>query len=476
MIRRGVRTAESRTGQAPLLAKALGYVFPEHWSFLFGEIALYAFIVLVGTGIYLTLFFQAGLTDVVYHGAYAPLHGRHMSEAYRSALELSFSFRAGLLMRQTHHWAANLFVAAIVVHMLRIFFTGAYRKPRELNYVIGLTMLMLAVLEGYMGYSLVDDLLSGMGLAIGWAVAMSLPVVGGPLATLLWGGAFPGADAFESRLFIMHVLVVPVALGLLIGAHLLFITLLHHTQFGGRGRTERNVVGNPLWPTYAFRSLGLFSAVTGVLFMLGGLVQINPIWLWGPYEPALATNGAQPDWYIGWLIGALRLMPNVEPHGAGLTLIPNPFFGGVLFPLIVFGVLFAWPWVERAITGDRAVHHLVQRPRDAPFRTAFGCAFFTFVALPFFAGSSDRLFVVFDIPYNQQVYVMRALTLLAPPVVFVVALRICRRLRASDAHPLRGWTGHVVRRTPEGGYEVLAEGEGGPRSEQGVARDPAPPG
>src|SRR6478609_4474319 len=177
-------------------------LFPDHWSFLLGEVALYSFLVLVLTGIYLTLFFEPSLKSVTYHGSYVPLQGLQMSEAYRSTVDISLEVKAGLLIRQTHHWAADVFVAAIVLHLLRIFFTGAFRKPRDLTYYIGLLMLMLALLEGYLGYSLVDDLLSGMGLAIGYAVLMSIPFVGANLAQLVWNGPFPGADDFESRLYI----------------------------------------------------------------------------------------------------------------------------------------------------------------------------------------------------------------------------------------------------------------------------------
>jgi ubiquinol-cytochrome c reductase cytochrome b subunit len=446
-----VRAVDERTGRVPLGRRLLRYVFPEHWSFLWGEIALYCFVVLVITGIYLAVFFDPSYRQVVYHGAYAPMRGQRMSAAYASALDLSWQVKAGLLMRQTHHWAANLFVAAITIHMMRVFFTGAFRKPRELTYWTGLTLLIIAVLEGYMGYSLVDDLLSGMGLAIGWGVAMSLPVIGGPLATWLWDGTFPGTTAFESRLYIAHVLIVPMVIAGLIGLHLLLVGLLHHTQFRGRGRRERNVVGAPLWPAQTFRSVGLFAAVAGGLVLLGGLVQINPVWLWGPYHPYLGENGAQPDWYLGWLIGALRMMPNWELVIAGRTIIPNPFWGGVLFPLVVFGTLYAWPLLERRGSGDRAVHHLLERPRDNARRTAFGVALFTFTAVPFFAGSMDRVYLQFGVPYEGAVQVMRVLWVVLPVVTGIAAHRMCRRLAGAELRPLRGATARMVGRDAGGG-------------------------
>jgi ubiquinol-cytochrome c reductase cytochrome b subunit len=272
VIRGLVRFLDQRTGSAPFLRKTLRYLFPDHWSFLLGEVALYAFVVLVGTGIFLTFFYEDSVATVVYHGNYAPLQGHEMTHAYRSVLDISTQVKAGLLIRQTHHWAANVFIAAIVLHLLRIFFTGAYRKPRELTYWIGLTMLVTSLLEGYLGYSLADDLLSGMGLAIGYAVAMSIPFVGANLAALIWDGPFPGSHAFFPRMYIVHVLVIPILLATLLAAHLALVALKHHTQFRGPRATERKLVGVPTFPGQAPRSLGLFAATAAVLFLLGGLV------------------------------------------------------------------------------------------------------------------------------------------------------------------------------------------------------------
>jgi ubiquinol-cytochrome c reductase cytochrome b subunit len=458
VIYRLVRYVDTRTGQAPLLKKLLRYVFPDHWSFLLGEIALYCFVILVGTGIYLTFFFDPSTQRTIYHGAYEPLRGQEMSEAYRSVLDISYRYKAGLLIRQTHHWAADVFLVAITLHVLRVFFTGAFRKPREITYYAGVLMLALAMFEGFAGYSLGDDLLSGMGLAIAYSVVMSLPFVGGNLALLIWQGPFPGTTEFFSRLYIAHVLLVPIAIAVLLTVHLVTIVFTHHTQFRGPRAREENVVGVPFWPGYLFRSLGLALSVAAVLFLLGGLVQINPVWEWGPFEPSQSTNGAQPDWYLGWLIGALRLMPGWEPHIGHYTLIPNAFWGGAFFPLVVFGFLFAWPTLERRITGDHGYHHLLDRPRDAPWRTAVGVGFFTWVGMIFFAGSSDRVFVQVHIDYESQIHVYQALVFVLPLVAAVVAKRVCEQLLRSEAHPLRGPGGGPVRRTSAGGFERQSSG------------------
>jgi ubiquinol-cytochrome c reductase cytochrome b subunit len=432
VIRKLVRFIDQRSGGAPFVRKTLRYLFPDHWSFLLGEVALYAFIVLVMTGVYLTLFFKPSLTQVHYHGGYAPLQGREMSEAYQSTVDISLRVKAGLLIRQTHHWAADFFVGAIVLHLLRIFFTGAFRKPRDLTYYIGLTMLATALLEGYLGYSMVDDLLSGMGLAIGYAVLMSIPFVGANLAQLIWGDPYPGRHLFESRMYVMHVFVLPIVIGTLIALHLVLVAARHHTQFRERRATERTVVGVPTFPGQTPRSLGLMFGVCAILFLLGGLVQINPIWEWGPYHVADATNGAQPDWYLGWLIGALRLIPNFDVTIGHYTLVPNPFWGGAGFPMVVFGLLYLWPWLERKVTGDDAFHNLLDRPRDAPWRTALGVGFFVWIFMVFIAGAADRLFVLFALSYSGQIWVYRVLVWVLPILAAAITKRVCEELAKSE--------------------------------------------
>jgi ubiquinol-cytochrome c reductase cytochrome b subunit len=437
VIRGLVRYVDERSGTAPLIRKALRYVFPDHWSFLLGEIALYSFVVLVATGVFLTLFFEPSLANVTYHGEYQPLRGLKMSEAYRSAVDLSFKVKAGLLMRQTHHWAADVFLVAIVLHVARVILTSAFRKPRDGVYYIGVMMLILAILEGFLGYSLVDDLLSGMGLAIAYSVAMSIPFFGANLALVIWGAPFPGAHAFESRMYVFHVFILPIALALLISLHLLLLASRHHTQFAAPGRSERRAVGLPAVPGYAPRSIGLAFAVTAVLFLLGGLVQINPIWQWGPYEVAQATNGAQPDWYLGWLIGGLRLMPGFDVTIGDYTLVPNPFWGGAFFPLLVFLILLVWPSLERRLTGDYGFHHLLDRPRDRAWHTAVACAFFTWVAVVFIAGSADRIFIFFRIPYIWQIWFFRFAAFVLPLAVLFFVRSFCRELQVSEAYQRR---------------------------------------
>ena len=357
--------ADDRLGLATMAKKQIRKVFPDHWSFMLGEIALWSFVVLLLTGVFLTLWFKPSMAEVTYMGSYDQLRGLHMSEAYASTLEISFDVRGGLLMRQMHHWSAMLFIAAMFVHMMRVFFTGAFRKPRELNWVIGGLLLMLGILEGFAGYSLPDDLLSGTGLRIADGLMKSVPVVGTYVSFFAFGGEFPGDDIIP-RLYTVHVLLIPGLLLALIGAHMLLLVYHKHTQWAGPGRTEENVVGFPMMPVYAAKAGGFFFIVFGVTALMGGLMQINPVWRFGPYNPAEVTAGSQPDWYMGIAEGLLRIMPGWETELFGFTLSWNVFIPGVIAPGIIFTTVLLYPFIEAWITGDKREHHLLQRPRNAP--------------------------------------------------------------------------------------------------------------
>jgi ubiquinol-cytochrome c reductase cytochrome b subunit len=428
------RWIDGRLGAAKFARTALNKVFPDNWSFMLGELALYSFVVLVLTGVYLTFFFDASSNQVVYTGSYAPLRGVEMSEAYRSALELSFDVRAGLVMRQIHHWAALLFLAAITVHLARVFFTGAFRRPREINWIIGCTLLPLALFNGLFGYSLLDDQLSGTGLRIVYGITISIPLVGTWAASLLFGGEFPGPDIIQ-RLYVIHILLIPALIAVLIALHLAILVRHKHTQFPGPGRREGNVVGERFWPTYAFKALGLFFLTSGVLAFLGGVFQINPIWVYGPFDPAEVSTASQPDWYMGWLDGALRIMPGWEIRAFGFE-IPNPFFPGVLLAGVTFALLYAWPFLEARVTGDHAEHHILDRPRQRPVRTALGTATLSFYVICFFGAAADVLASTFGLSVNAILWTFRILVLAVPPVVAAVTYRLCKELSARDGLPI----------------------------------------
>lgn len=433
MVRKVVTWLDDRLGASRFTREVLSKVFPDHWSFLLGEVALYCFVILVLTGVFLSFFFEPGVSTSVYQGAYEPLRGVEVTDAYRSVLDLSFEVRAGLVMRQIHHWAALVFVASILVHLLRIFFTGAFRRPREINWMIGLTLLLLAMFNGFTGYSLPDDLLSGTGLRIAYSIALSIPLIGTWIAFLVFGGEFP-AEQIISRLFVAHIFIIPVLIALLIAAHLGLLWRQKHTQFPGRGRREDNVVGEKMWPTYAAKSTGLFFGVFAVLALLGGLFQINPVWLYGPFRPEQVPSPAQPDWYMGWLEGALRLFPAWELRAFGYE-IPNPFFPAVLLPGITFTLLYLWPFLEAFFTRDHQPHHLLDRPRDRPVRTALGAATLSFYLVLFAAASNDLLAKWLKVPVENVTDTYRGLGLVLPLVTGVVSYKVAKALARNDPGP-----------------------------------------
>ena len=446
------RWVDDRLGSSNFVRRSLNKVFPDHWSFMLGEIALYTFVILLLTGTYLGLFYEGSVREVIYNGSYVPLKGIAMSQAYASTLDISFDVRGGLLMRQIHHWAALLFMASIVVHLARVYFTGAFRKPREINWVIGVLLLILGLAEGFAGYSLPDDLLSGTGARIAYSIALSIPVVGTWTAFLVFGGEYPG-DAIIERLYVAHIFLIPLAILGLITFHMMILWYQKHTQFAGPGRSEDNVVGSRLYPAYAAKAGGFFFLVFAVLAALGGLAQINPIWLYGPYDPSQVSAGSQPDWYVGWLDGSTRLMPNWEFRGLGYTVPFNVLVPTVVLPGLIFTALLAYPWIEARLTGDRAYHNLLDRPRDVPVRTAIGTMSLSFYLILMISGGNDIIAHIFRVSVNSTTYVGRAALFIVPPLVYLLTKRICYGLQRADEELVHhGIESGTIRRLPSGEF------------------------
>jgi ubiquinol-cytochrome c reductase cytochrome b subunit len=451
---------DQRYHPAAGLRKQFNKVFPTHWSFMLGEVALYSFLVLLLSGIYLALFFDPSMAEVTYAGPVQNLRGLDMSRAYASALQISFEVRGGLFVRQVHHWAALLFMAAMVAHMFRTFFTGAFRKPREATWVIGILLAFVGTFEGFTGYSLPDDLLSGGGLRIASGFTLSIPVIGTWAQWALFGGEFPGNEIIP-RLYIVHVLLFPGILLALIAVHVGLVWYQKHTQFPGTGRSERNVVGVRILPAFAAKG-GAFSAVTvGVLGILGGLFQINPIWNYGPYDPAHVSAGTQPDFYMGWSDGMARLFPAWELV-IGNYRIPAVFWPSIAFLPVIFVVAGAYPWLERRLSGDRAPHNLLQRPRDAPVRTSLGAMAIAFYTVLLVSSANDWFAYFFDISLNATMWMGRIGLLVAPPLAYWVTYRICIGLQRSDRAVLEhGIETGIVKRLPHGEFIEVHQPLGG---------------
>ena len=422
---------DERTGAAKWLKKNLTKVFPDHWSFMLGEVALYSFIILLLTGTFLTFWFDPSMREVVYNGGYQPLSNVKLSAAYASSLNISFDVRGGLLMRQIHHWAALIFMAAMIAHLMRVFFTGAFRKPREANWLIGVGLVTLGIVEGFLGYSLPDDLLSGTGLRIAEAILQAIPVAGSYLAFFAFGGAFPG-HVFIPRIYTVHILLLPGIFLALITVHLMLVWYQKHTQYPGPGRTEKNVVGYPLMPVYMAKAGGFFFIVFGVTAFLGAVASINPIWLYGPYTPGQISAGSQPDFYMGWLDGLVRMSPPLETHAFGHTISWNILIPGLIVPGILFTGMALYPFIESWMTGDKREHHLLDRPRNNPNRTALGAMSIAFMLVILINGGNDLIATHFYLTINQIMWFTRIGVFVVPPIVFIITKRLCLALQRKD--------------------------------------------
>jgi ubiquinol-cytochrome c reductase cytochrome b subunit len=448
--------ADGRLGLYALAKANMRKVFPDHWSFMLGEICLYSFIILILTGVYLTLFFEPSGVEVIYHGSYTPLNGIPMTRAFESTLDISFDVRGGLLIRQIHHWAAVVFIAGMLIHMMRVFFTGAYRKPRELNWVFGWTLLFLGIITGLTGYSLPDDLLSGTGIRFADGAILSVPIVGTYMSMFLFGGEFPGHDII-SRLFPIHVLLLPgIMLGLVV-AHLILVFYHKHTQYPGPGRDQKSVVGMPFLPVYMAKAGGFFFLVFGVLAVMGGIASINPVWAFGPYRPDLVTTGAQPDWYLGFSEGLIRVMPGWEINAWGHTLELGVFIPFTLFPLIL-AAIGAYPFIEAWITGDKREHHILDRPRNMPVRTGLGVAWLSLYGVLLIGGGNDVVATHLNLSINTITWFVRVSFFVLPVVAFIVTKRVCMGLQRRDRDKvLHGRESGLIKMLPHGEYVEVHE-------------------
>jgi quinol---cytochrome-c reductase cytochrome b subunit len=445
---------DDRTGLAKPVRYLMNKVFPDHWSFMLGEVAMYSMFVALITGVFLSFWFIPSSGHVEYDGSYIPLQGIGMSEAYASTLDISFDVRGGLLIRQIHHWSALFFVAAVGMHMARVFFTGAFRKPREINWVIGTVLLLLACIEGFAGYSLPDDLLSGTGIRVMEGFLQSTPILGPYMSYMIFGGAFPG-EAIIPRLYIAHVLLIPAILIGLFTAHLVLVMVHKHTQYPGPGKTDNNVVGFPVMPVYAAKAGGFFFIVFGIIALVSGLVAINPVWMYGPYDPSPVTADSQPDWYMGFADGALRLLPGFlefETWG-GFTVSLNLAIGSIILLPVIFSIAGAYPFLEAWVTGDKREHHLLDRPRNRPTRTAIGIAGFTAYFVMFLAAGNDLMAIKMGVSINDITRVLQVLFFVGPVIAFWATKRICLSLQRADREKvLHGReTGRIVR-TAEGRF------------------------
>lgn len=415
-------TIDDRLKLRPGAKKTVNKVFPHHWSFLIGETALISLVILVLTGTYLTFFYRASTEPAVYNGSLELYRGAQLPAAFESIIRLSYDVPGGLLFRRLHRGASHLFIASTVLHMLRILLTGAFRRPRELNYLLGIVLFTLTLLEGFIGYSLIYDSLAGTGIRIAYSSLLALPVIGDQVAFWLFGGPFPTGEAIP-RFFVAHVMLMPAALLGLTGLHLALIVRQRHTQFPKRGVDgHAYVLGKPLWPHQFAITTTLVLWIGGLLALAAILIPWSDVALSGPYVPGEVGNNAQPDWFMFWLDGMLRMFPSVEWDFPGFT-INAVFIAGIVLPGLVFGALIIYPFLERRVYRLQGDWHVLQNPLDIPLRASFGLGTFTAILFMSAAATSDQLSRLTGIPIETVLWFFRITTVLVPPILALLMYR-----------------------------------------------------
>jgi ubiquinol-cytochrome c reductase cytochrome b subunit len=417
-----------------------GVLFPNRWSRLLAWVVLASLCVTILSGVYLALYFNPSMSQVTYSGPVDYLRGLAISRAYASGLDLSFQVHGGLFVRQLHSWAASLFIASLLASLATAFFTGLFRRPRRVAWAVGALLLPLGVFEAYTGVLLLDDGQSGTSLRMVSGYTLTVPVLGTRLNVLLFGSEFPGTHII-GRLYLVHLVLPAIMLGLIA---FVALPLLRNRRAGrdvGRQRLHAAV------PAFAVCAL-----TAGILAALAGLAQVNPIWLYGPADPANATGTSTPPWYFGWVDGAVRLWPAWDIH-LGRYTIPAPFWPSVVLLSISFAVLIGYPWIEKRATRDDASHDLPQRPRDAPRRTALGVGVLALYGCLQLAGGTDVISRTFGLSADDVYWTLRIAVLILPALAAMTTYRICRWSPRRDRAVLEdGIETGIIHRLPSGGY------------------------
>ncbi|WP_336002661.1 cytochrome b [Halorientalis halophila] len=428
----------------------LGKAFPAEDSFLLGEVALFCFLILVLTGMFLGFFFEPSTTEVEYEGSVAEYQGEDLPEAFVSVLNITYDVPFGMLLRRMHHWAAHLFVASMALHMLRVFFNGAYRNPRELNWLVGTGLAGTSMFAAYTGYALPFDEFASTAVGIGYNVALSVPIIGETLGQLVFGGSFP-SSATIPRLFFLHVLVLPLVIAGLLALHMGILIRQKHTEaerdgdVPGREPVDRDdgsvVVGLPAVPNQVAVSAVVFFLTLAVLSLLAGFLPVHNIAEYGPNNPASTPSLVMPDWFLMWGYGFLKLVPSWLSFDLLGIHVSSEFVGGLLLPGLVFAVVAAWPFIDYS---EEQVH-FAESPLKRPWQTAVGIAGVTFIMVASIAGMDV---IVADLVGASTAAIRPYLlgALLTVPVVAGLITYVT--LREPDADP------------PTEGEETAADGRG----------------
>ncbi|WP_458189642.1 cytochrome b [Haladaptatus sp. NG-WS-4] len=420
-------------------SRLLGKAFPAEDSFLLGEVALFSFFVLVITGVFLGFFFEPSTTEVTYDGSVAQYQGQDLPAAFVSVLHITYDIPYGMFLRRMHHWAAHFFVAAIGLHLLRVYFTGAYRNPRELNWVVGGGLALLAIFAAYTGYSLPFDEFASTATGIGYSIATSVPVFGGILSKIVFGGQYP-SSATLPRFYFLHVFLIPVAIIMLITVHMGILVRQKHTEgprsddVAGERTIQRGddtyVVGLPAFPNQAAVSVVVFFLTLAFVSLLAGFLPVHNVAEYGPNDPASTPGLIMPDWFLMWVFGFLKLMPSWMSFTIPFTDIhvSTEFLSGAVLPGIVFGLLFLWPFIDYR---EEPTHFTVN-PLRRPWQTAVGVTAVTFIMIASIAGMNNILADVINVSTGVINAVLLVGMLVYPLVAGIITYFVLRGNGSSE--------------------------------------------
>ncbi|WP_146418071.1 cytochrome b [Haloarcula hispanica] len=399
----------------------LGKAFPAEDSFLLGEVALFCFLLLILSGVFLGFFFEPSTSDVEYDGSVQKFQGEEMPEAFVSVLHITYDVPFGMFIRRLHHWAAHLFVASIGLHMLRVFFTGAYRNPREPNWIVGTGLAALSMGAAYTGYALPFDEFAATATSIGYNLTISIPLLGDFLGQVVFGGEFP-SSATIPRLYFLHVLVIPAAIAVGLAVHMAILIRQKHTEAprdgdvtGGRQSVDEEdddiIIGLPAFPNQAAVSAVVFFVTAATLSALAGLLPVHNVAEYGPNDPAATPELIMPDWFLMWVYGFLKLLPQIS-FNVGPAHINGEFIGGIVLPGLVFAAVALWPFIDRT-----EPTHFTADPLDRPWQTGVGVAAVAFIMIASIAGMNNILAdQVLGTTTNVVNPILTAALLVVPPI------------------------------------------------------------
>jgi ubiquinol-cytochrome c reductase cytochrome b subunit len=423
-------------------------LWPVGFASLISHVAIAAFIILTVTGLALTVAYRPSTNLVTYTGASELYDGQQLPHAFASVVRISEDLPGGLLLRRVHVAASHVFLLSIVFHLLRVLATGAFRRPRLGNHLVGIGLLLVALLFAYTGELMPFSLVAASSLRIFEAVIGSIPFLGEPLSNLLIGPELPSERVLIGS-WVLHVFLLPGAFTVLLAWHL---WLVHRRTPALERRPDVDVrttgVGCPLWPDAVARFGLLTAALAGLLLVSSVLIPWADIELEGPFFAAEATNSVHPAWVLFFTTGSLRIIPAIDVVILGIR-ITNVLVAAVVIPGILVTMVAIYPFLERKLLGDHGEHHELDHPLDVPLRAGVVTGMTTFAAILTLGAGVDVLSFWLVAPVEGVVTAFRIALVVVPITAVVIAVTASKRRvrRRVDADAMYGRPDHPTARS-----------------------------